>query len=99
MDIAYSTDGIPIRLTSERWFHIVENHDDLAGYYDDVLTTVENPDLILPGHRGSLIAYKNYGRNRFLSVIYRQISSDDGFIITAFFTNKVDRKKALWQKQ
>lgn len=32
MDIAYSVDDVPIRLTAERWFHIVENHDDLAGY-------------------------------------------------------------------
>jgi hypothetical protein len=36
MDIAISKAGVPIRLTDERWHHIVENHDDLAGYYDDV---------------------------------------------------------------
>lgn len=99
MDIAYSIDIVPIRLTSERWFHIVENHDDLAGYYDDVLATVENPDLILPGHRGSLIAYRNFGHQRYLSVVYRQVSKDDSFIITAYFTRNIDRKKAIWQKQ
>ena len=32
MEIAYSVDGVPIRLTTERWFHIVENHEDLAGH-------------------------------------------------------------------
>jgi hypothetical protein len=42
-DVAYSVDDVPIRLTTERWFHIVENHDDLAGCYDDVLRTVEEP--------------------------------------------------------
>ena len=36
MDIGYSINDIPIRLTRERWFHIIENHDDLAVYYDDV---------------------------------------------------------------
>lgn len=99
MDIAYSIDGVPIRLTAERWLHIVENHDDVAGYYDEVLMTVESPDLILPGHRGSLMAVQNFGRRRYLMVIYRQVSSDDGFIVTAFFTDSVDRKKALWQSQ
>lgn len=39
-DVALSVDGVPIRLTDERWVHIVENHDDLAGYYDDVLEAV-----------------------------------------------------------
>ena len=50
MDVAYSIRGVPIRLTAERWFHIVENHDDLAGYFDDVMRVVEDPDLIIPGY-------------------------------------------------
>ena len=39
MDVAFSRNGVPIRLTDERWFHVVENHDDLGGYYDEVLQT------------------------------------------------------------
>jgi len=53
VDIAYSINDIPIRLTRERWFHIIENHDDLAGYYDDVLNAIENPDLIIQGYGGA----------------------------------------------
>ena len=49
MDTVISKAGVPIRLTDERWFHIVENHDDLAGYYDQVLEAVEDPDFILQG--------------------------------------------------
>ncbi|MFQ5612057.1 MAG: hypothetical protein ACE5H9_07985 [Anaerolineae bacterium] len=99
MDFALSIEGVPIRLTSERWFHIVENHDDLAGYYDDILATIENPDLILPGYRGSLIAVRGYGHKQYLMVIYRQVSGDDGFIITAYFSSRIDRKKAIWKRQ
>lgn len=62
MDVAFSKNGVPIRLTDERWFHIVENHDDLAGYYDEVLQTIEDPDVILRGHAGALIAVKALGR-------------------------------------
>ncbi len=98
MDIAYSVNQIPIRLTSERWVHIVENHDDMAGYYEDVIEVLENPDLILNGYNGSLIAVKEYGQKRYLSVIYRELSQDDGFVISAYFTSKVDRKKAKWKK-
>lgn len=39
--------GVPIRLTDERWVHIVENQDDLAGYYDEVLNTIESPDYVV----------------------------------------------------
>jgi len=31
MDIVKSRNNVPIRLMEERWLHIVENHDDLAG--------------------------------------------------------------------
>lgn len=99
MDIALSVEGVPIRLTTERWFHIVENHDDMAGYYDDVLETVENPDIVVRGYGGALIAVRGYGRKRYLAVIYRQVSAEDGFIISAYFTSKIDRKKAIWRRQ
>jgi hypothetical protein len=61
MDTVFSINNIPIRLTAERWLHIVENHDDMAGYYEDVLETLENPELVLPGHKGSLVAVRSYG--------------------------------------
>ena len=64
MHIAYSVNNIPIRLTKERWIHIIENHDDLAGHYDDVLYTVEDPDLVIQGFGGALIAIKGKGRKR-----------------------------------
>ncbi len=99
MDFAPSIEGVPIRLTAERWFHIVENHDDLAGYYYEVLETIESPDMVLRGHRGSLIAARGYGRRRYLMVVYRQISIDDGFVITAYFAGRIDRKKAIWKRQ
>ena len=98
MDTAISVEGVPIRLTHERWFHIVENHDDMAGYYEDVLDLVENPDIVLQGYRGSLVAARSYGRQRYLMVVYRQVSMEDGFIITAYFTSAIDRRKALWRK-
>jgi hypothetical protein len=98
VDISQSVDGVPIRLTEERWFHIVENHDDLAGYYDDVLGTVASPEVVLPGYGGSLVAVRNYGQRRYLCVIYRQISRNDGFVITAYFSRRIDRRKALWRR-
>ena len=98
MDIALSVDNIPIRLTAERWFHIVENHDDMAGYYDDVLEVIENPEFVLRGYNGSLIALRGYGRGRYLAVIYRQLSAQDGFVITAYFTNKLERRKIIWKR-
>ena len=99
MDVARSVNGVSVRLTEERWLHIVENHDEVAGYYDDVLAVVEDPEVVLRGYRGSQIAVRSYGPKRYLMVVYREVSPEDGFIITAYFASQFDRKKTLWRRQ
>jgi hypothetical protein len=98
MDVAYSVNGVPIRLTKERWFHIVNARDEMAGYNDDCLRCIEAPDLVLAGYRGSLKAIKGYGRNRYLVVIYRELSADDGFVITAYFVRRINRRNIVWRR-
>ena len=63
MEKATSINSVPIRLTDERWVHIIENHDDLAGYYDEVLDVVEYPDYIIKGYDVTFVALRLY-KNR-----------------------------------
>ncbi|MFI5366289.1 MAG: hypothetical protein ACHQ4J_11755 [Candidatus Binatia bacterium] len=99
MDRAISRGGVPIRLTEERWFHIVENHDDLAGHYDDVLETVENPEVILQGDAGALVAAKRVAPRRHLAVVYKEVSRDDGFVVTAYFARRLARRTIVWRRE
>ena len=101
MDIVISKNGVPIRLTEERWFHISENHEDLAGHYDDVLNTIDDPDYIAEGYMKAVIALKKANKNKLLAVVYKEVSGRDGFVVTAFFTTKLklERKVILWQKK
>lgn len=99
MDIAYSVNGVPVRLTPERWYHIVENHDDLASYFYDVLETVEKPDLVLRGNRGALKAARSFRGRDWLVVIYREASTDDGFVVTAYFVRGRPKGAVIWQKR
>ena len=98
-DIAYSVSGVPIRLTAERWKHIVENHDDMAGHYEDCLDIVENPDLVLRGDGGALIAVRGVARRRYLAVVYKELSRSDGFIISAYFISKIPRRNVVWRRR
>ena len=54
MRIIISKTGVPIRFPEERWFHITEEHSEMAGYYFDVLETVEEP-----GSLTFVLVYKN----------------------------------------
>lgn len=101
MSVAISKNGVPIRLTEERWFHIVENHDEMAGFFDEVLSTVEDPDFVIQGHGDAVIALRTIGRKKFMSVIYKEIGQEDGFVVTAFLTRKVriEKEVVLWEKK
>lgn len=96
---AISVNGVPIRLTRERWQHIVRGHEDLRHYRDDVLSVVEEPDVVYQGRHGSLIAVRSYGRRGFLAVFYREVSKRDGFIVTARFLKEHPRRRVVWQKR
>jgi hypothetical protein len=101
VDVAISRNGVPVRLTEERWFHIVETHDEMAGHYDEVISAIEVPDYIIQGYRDALVALKSIGRKKFIVVVYKEVGKKDGFVITAFLTSKVriEKEVILWQKK
>jgi len=103
-NITYSVNDVPIRLTGERWTHIVENHDDMAGYYFDVLETVANPKWVFKGdEEDELWAVKLVSERKAMLVIYKELrAQNDGFIITAFLTTKIQKllkRRIIWQHQ
>ncbi len=100
LNTTYSVNNVAIRLTDERWTHIVENHDDMAGYYDAVLQTMEDADYVIKGYGGASIAIQEVKRNKLLAVVYKEFD-DDGFLITAYFTRKIklEKEEILWKKK
>jgi hypothetical protein len=96
---ARSVHGVLIRLTDERWDHIVTQHRELCALKDEVLASVERPDEVREGYRHELLAIRRLPNAKFLVVVYRQISVDDGFIVTAFATSRersLQRRVQLW---
>lgn len=101
---AVSKTGRKIRLSDERWSHIIESHDYMAGNKDLVLETLEHPDIIVNDEEDALIAIKHYLKTSIgekdVAVVYKE-SKDDGFIITTFMTSKIDkimRRGVIWKK-
>ena len=99
---ALSKNGVPIRLPDERWIHLTEGHSEMVGYYSEVLETLEDPDAIYEGNSGELLAAKKIHDDRYLVVVYKEISEKDGFVITAFLSSRrrqLERRKKVWQRQ
>jgi hypothetical protein len=72
----------------------------MAGYLHDVLLTVAAPDMVLQGVADELLAAVYNRNDKLLVVVYKETESD-GFILTAFFTKKIEqlfKRKIVWQK-
>ena len=98
LGIAHSINGVPIRLTDERWEHILYRRSEMASFIDTVLDGVEDPEYILRGYKGTLIAVVHLGALAYLNVVYRELSHTDGFIITARIERHLDTSKIIWRR-
>jgi hypothetical protein len=100
---AISKNGIPVRLSEERWLHITTGHPEVAGLLYDILEAIENPVCIYEGIYGELIAIGTSEnlKDKFIVIVYREINLEDGFVITAYISNKMQtfrNKKILWKQ-
>jgi hypothetical protein len=92
-------------MTNERWLHISNGHPEIAPFYDTILETIEKPDIIYKGIENEYIATKKILYNEkpfFIVVVYKEASDKDGFVITAFLTNKtgyLNKKEIIWKQK
>jgi hypothetical protein len=103
LEIVRSQGGVPIRLTEERWTHVVDNHPEVASMRPQVLETVAEPDLIQQGDSGELLAVRRFEETplttKFLVVPYREVSAEDGFVLTAYLTSRPSSSRSVvWKR-
>lgn len=104
-----SVDNASIRLTEERWLHIVEYHKELTSFQVEVLLTVTSPEKVFQspaGQETNFAAVKSFDRladfglAKNLIVHYKKLSKSNGFILTAFVMSdkRLTKRFKLWQK-
>ena len=102
MIVAFSVNGVSIRLTEERLDHIQRNHPKIRDK-DKILETISNPDLVQKGDMGSFLAIKKFAKtpveeDKYLVVVYKEITNFDGFVLTAYYTSYLKDRIILWKK-
>jgi len=99
MEKVPSVKGVNIRITSERWLHITEEHPEMAGLYFEVLETITDLVAVYLGNREEYLAVKEIEPGKYIITVYKETGRDDGFIITAFLTRRmeqIERRKRIW---
>lgn len=102
--IVPSKNKVSIRLTTERWHHITTSHLEIDSEdYKSVMDVVEDPDAVLKGDLDEFLAVKKKsGSKVWIVVAYKEITKNDGFILTAYKTTDslwLFKKEILWNRE
>lgn len=92
-----------VKLSKKVLHHIVARHPEVEAYIDEIVETVQDPDLIIKGLRGEFKALKLYSAlhigTKYMVVVYRELP-EEKVIITAYFTSNAAKVKGevTWRK-
>jgi hypothetical protein len=70
---------------------------------DRVLETLVEPDMIQEGDFGELLAVRFYAEtpltSKYFVVAYREVSAEDGFILTSYLSSRpLARRRVTWKR-
>jgi len=103
MLVGRSREGVPLRLTDERWRHITSGHPEMATLRVQILETLTDPEMIQQGDSGEVLAVRFYAQtpltSKWLVVAYREVDQTDGFALTAYLASRLSaRRTTLWTR-
>ena len=90
-----------IRLTDERFEHIISDHPEMSDQVDNIKYTLADPDMVVRSRTDSEadLFYRYYSGTpvgeKYLCIIVKG-RGDDFFILTAYFTDTIKRGETLW---
>jgi hypothetical protein len=95
--------GRAIRLTNERWDHILE-HPEMIEQRERLMETLSAPALVISTTKDDAIhTYHRFYEvtpvtSKYLIVAVK-IMEDDAFVVTAFYSSRQKKGKIIWQPQ
>jgi hypothetical protein len=94
--------GRAIRLTEERWAHILD-HPEMEDQHNRLVETLAAPDVVIATVRDETVhtyhrLYEQTPVTRKYLLVAVKMTADDAFVLTAFFTSRQKRGNVIWQK-
>lgn len=103
MKILLDKYGRKIRLTKEREKHIL-SRPEMGGQENKIEETLKDPDAIRYSIRDDSmhLYYKLYAKTPVTQkdlLVAVKVSDKEGFIVTAFFTDRIKKGEIVWQRE
>ena len=90
--------GDRVFLTRDRWREITQfKHPAMAGHEKSVRECLESPTAICESEKSDEVhLYYRLARDVFLCVVTAPASSEERFVVTAYFTKRIKKGKPIW---
>ncbi len=93
--------GREIRLTDERWRHIVHKHPVLKNLRIEFENTISDPEIIKRSiYDSEVLLYYSYFKEisggKYIAAVIK--INDDNFVVTGYVTNRVKEGEIIWKK-
>lgn len=95
--------GRKIRLTDERYKHIIEKHPEIKDQEEKIKETLRKPELVKKSVYSNdvLIFYKYYKQTpvteKYLTVGIKLLNGE-GFVVTVYFTDRIKEGEIIWKE-
>ena len=93
--------GLIIRITEHSWDIISTiKHPIMKSHFQDVVSALVNPDEIRRSKSdlNVYLFYKIIGNSRWVCAVTKDAMSKEGFLITAYLTDKIKEGDVIWTK-
>ncbi len=95
--------GHRVRLTLERWSHIVRQHPPMIEHQDEVLEALRSPEKAYRGPRNEIALLRRglvLGGEELYVVVYYRPLDEDAFVLTAhpISWRRAQRKFRKWRE-
>lgn len=92
--------GRQVRLTAERWAHILE-HPEMAEQRARMVETLAAPDVVIATVKDEAVhtyhrLYERTPVTRKYLVVAVKMEAEDAFVLTAFFTSRLKKGTIVW---
>ena len=94
---ATSVNGALVRLTEQAWRHISERHPEVVDQ-QEILRTIQSPEFVQEGDFGAFLAVRQRSDGYHVVVVYREVTNQYGFVITAYVTERLGRRRSIWTR-
>ena len=100
MRILPDVQGMPVRLTDERFTHILE-HPEMADRGPAIAETLRQPDHVMDSlaEPQARLYYRFYTEtlvgDKYVCVVVKVVG-EDAFVLTAYLTDSVKRGRRIW---